>query len=86
MHPLHPAGAFTPNSLDLSRAAARRHAHLDAVRANPTPKPHRRVRRLGVLVARQWVAAARSALSGPLPRPHPRPHPHHSMSDGAGSA
>ena len=82
MHPLHPAGAFTPNSLDLSRAAARRHAHLDAVRANPTPNPHRRLRWLRALVARPWPATARSVLSGALQRPHP----HHTMSDGAGSA
>jgi hypothetical protein len=81
MHPLHPVGAYTPNSLDLSRAAARRHAHLDAVRVNPTANPRRRLRRLGVLVARQWSATARSALSGPLPRLHP----HHTMRDG-GSA
>lgn len=81
MHPLHPVGTFTPNSLDLSRAAARRHAHLDAVRVNPTPKPHRRLRRLGVRVARQWSAAAGSARPGLLPRLHP----HHTMRDG-GSA
>jgi hypothetical protein len=82
MHPLHPAGAYTPNSLDLSRAAARRHAHLDAVRANPTPKPHRRWRWLGGLVARQRPATARSVLPGALQRPHP----HRTMSDGAGAA
>ena len=32
MHQLDPVGRFAPSSLDLSRAAAERHAHLAALR------------------------------------------------------
>jgi hypothetical protein len=47
MHRLDPVGRFTPSSLDVSRAAAVRHAHLSALREpygrtrDDSPRPRR---------------------------------------------
>lgn len=82
MHHLDPVGRFAPSSLDLSRAAAERHAHLAAARANPTQPRAGRLQRLAVRAARQWGATAQSAPSRPLARPHLD----HAVRDGAGCA
>ena len=48
MYTLDPVGRLTPSSLDVSRAAAERHAHLEGLRqfSERSTRPARRARRL----------------------------------------
>lgn len=70
MHHLDAVGRYTPDSRDLSRAAAERHAHLAALREG-----RRRSRRSPHL--RWW---RRPRLAVPAFRP---PHGEHPVGDGA---
>jgi hypothetical protein len=42
MHHLDPFGRLAPSSLDMSRAAARRHEHLEALRERDRAHDHSR--------------------------------------------
>lgn len=61
MYQLDPTGRLAPSSLDVSRAAAIRHAHLSILR-----QPHGQTSPLPARGRHQWrlLSFARSALEG----------------------
>ncbi|HET6967450.1 MAG TPA: hypothetical protein VFI44_04185 [Ornithinibacter sp.] len=58
MNQLDPVGRLTPSSVDLSRAAAARHAHLSALRA-----PHGRPRTGSAASSRGWLHVVVARIS-----------------------